>query len=333
LREGSTPADVAKVRNVVLPAPYVKDDKYLRGRNDRLFLDNDDNDVVLQHTGERLFSPLELRKWRLLLESRTAMLEKLGIPYFHLVPPDAHSVYPEDLPDQVRPHDTRPILQLIDELAAEQSYANLIYPLEELLAAKPRLLYPKTDPHWTAIGAFIAYDRLAQEMEPVVELHRLREADVVFEEYSLVGELGYKVEPQQESTDVVAPVTTPKPYLVSDNRVINTGAILVGECPEAPPTTCMLLGDSFSNRLWIYLSASFRRFVYAYTPRLDYDFVRKYDPDVVVSVLNERFMIHLPDDLAGQTVAEAEAEKIAAGTLREETPVLPRRPAVGALEG
>jgi hypothetical protein len=306
---------------------YKKDDKFLRGKNDRLFLDNDQNEVIRQHTGERLFGPGELRHWRLLLESRVAMLEKSGIPYFHLVPPNAHSVYSEDLPEHVRSHHTRPVLQLIAELREKRSFAKLIYPLDELLAAKPRLLYPKTDPHWSSIGAFVAYERLADEMTPVVHMHRVREHDLVLEEHMLVGELGFKVEPQQESTDVGVWVSKPTAYLVSDNCVVNTGTVVVTECPDAPQTTCVVLGDSFSDQLSPYLAASFGRLVYAYTPRVDYDFIREYEPDVVVSVLNERFMIYVPNDLSGPSLQDMVQQKLAHGLTREPRSNFKRRSA------
>ena len=255
------------------------------------------------------------------------MLDKMGIPYFHLVPPNAHSVYPEDLPDHVYTHHTRPIFQLIEELAANNSFATLIYPLEEIVAAKHRLLYPKTDPHWSAIGAFLAYERLAEEMSPVVRMHRVAEEDVAYIERMLVGELGFKVEPQLEAPTIEAQVTNPTAYLVSDNCVMNTGSTIVTECAEAPLTTCMMLGDSFSDALRPYLAASFRRFVFAQTPRLDYDFIREHDPDVVISVLNERFMIIVPDDLNGPTVKDLEREKRAHDLVREPIRIFPRRDA------
>ncbi len=303
---------------------YTKDDKFLRGKNDRLFLDNDSNGVIHQHTGDRLFSPLELRQWRLLLESRFAMLEKMGVPYIHIVPPNAHSVYPEDLPDDVQSHHTRPVLQLIQELRANDSFAKLIYPLDELLAAKPRVLYPKTDPHWSAIGGFVAYERLADEMTSVVRMHRVREEDLRFNERSRTGELGFKTEPEQMSTHVEVSIRTPTAHLVSDTCVVNRGTVFVTECLEAPPTTCALLGDSFSHALLPYLAASFRRFVFAFTPALDYDFIREQKPDVVVSVLNERFMINVPCDFSGRSVKEWEQQKIADGRVREPTPVFRR---------
>jgi hypothetical protein len=298
---------------------YKRDDKYVPGHNGRLFLDNDQNQVVLQHRGEVLFSERDLRHWRLLLETRIAMLERLGIRYFFLVPPNAHAVYPEDLPADAAGGETRPILQLMDHLAEHGSDASLIYPLEEIVATKPRNVYPKNDPHWTSIGAFVAFKRLVKDVSQVVPVHRLDWDDVVFTDVMQMGELGFKVEPQQEAEHVVAWVPEPRAYLVSDNQVFNTGSIVSTECAHAPPTSCLVMGDSFSDALWPFFAASFGQFTFAHAPTVDYDFVRECRPDVVVSVLNERFMISIPDDLGGRTVRDFEAEKKAHGIDREVT--------------
>jgi hypothetical protein len=322
---GVADANVPFVEDAVAPPLiplYKKDGKFLRGKNGRLFLDNDRNHVLQQHCGELLFSARDLRRWRYVLETRVAFHERLGIPYLFLVPPNAHSVYPEDLPDDARAGATRPVLQIIDELRANNSFASLIYPLEELHAEKSRLLYPKTDPHWTAEGAFVAYERLTEELSRLVRLHHVAREDVIFDEVIRPGELGYKVEPEETSTDIDAWVTKPAAHLVSDNRVFNTGSIIETKCPEAPPTTCLVLGDSFSDSLWPFLASSFRRFVFAHIPTLDYDFVREQKPDVVITVLNERFLIVIPDDNAAWSIREFEQEKQAHNVLREETRAL-----------
>ena len=298
---------------------YKKDGKFLRGKNGRLFIDHDSSEVIPQHTGQRLFSGQELREWRLLLEKRTTLLDEIGIPYFHLVPPNAHSVYPEDLPDHIQAQGLRPVPQLIRYLQDRNSFAKVIYPLDDLLAVKPRPVYPKTDGHWSAMGAFVAYQCLADEMAPVVRMHRVADEDVEWFEGTVIGELGFKVEPQQRSTDVYASIERPVAFLVSDNCVINTGTILITECPENPDTTCVVLGDSFSDQLLPFLAASFGRLIYANTPRIDYDFIREHAADTVVSILNERFMIFRPADASGKSVAELEQEKIASGLTREPT--------------
>jgi len=299
------------------PSLLKYDAKVLRGKNGRLFLDNDSNHVIKQFTGELRFSERQLCSWQRVLENRIAWLGRLGIPYFFLVPPNAHPVYPEDLPDTVRGATVRPVHQLIEHLEQGESFARIIYPLDGLLAAKPNpLLYALTDTHWTAHGAFVAYRCLAGAIGTAVAMHTVSEEDLEYHERLWVGELGFKVEPKEESTMVTATVKRPATHLVSDNRVINRGMTVVTACPEAPPATCLVLGDSFSHLLLIFLGASFRRLVFAYATTLDYELVQRERPDVVISVLNERFLMTIPYDVGAHTVRELEREKKAEGLLR-----------------
>jgi len=299
-----------------LAQEYVADLKVCEGKRGRLFLANDHNQVLLQHSGRAPFSERKLHDWRMVLETRASWLSALGVPYFFLVPPNAHSVYPEDLPDNVESSPTRPVHQLIDHLAAHDSFAPFIYPLAEMNAAKPAPLYPKTDSHWTGRGAFVAYRVLATQIAALIPMHLVSDADVVFREWTIVGELGFKMDPQWQSLDSAAIISDPRAYLVSDNRVANHGSRTETVCPEAPDSTCLVLGDSFAQKMLRPLAASFRRVVMTYLPTLDHALVEEVQPDVVVSVLNERFLAKVHFDGGAPSLHEVEREKIAAGRLR-----------------
>jgi alginate O-acetyltransferase complex protein AlgJ len=302
-----------------LPSLLKYDAKVLRGKNGRLFLDNDSNQVIKQYTGELLFSDRELLDWEYLLENRIAWLQRVGIHYFFLVPPNAHPVYPEDLPDAIRAAEPRPVPQLIEHLQQRGSYAELIYPLEELLAAKPNpLLYAKTDTHWTAHGAFIAYRRLMDAISSVLPVHSVSEDAIEYHESLWMGELGFKLDPKEESVTVTARIKRPLAYLVSDNRVFNRGMLVVTECPDAPPVSCVVFVDSFARAMHPFLASSFRRLVFAYAPTLDHDLILRERPDVVVSVMNERFLMTIPYDIGAPTVADFEREKKENGLRRDE---------------
>jgi hypothetical protein len=301
------------------PALFKYDAKVLRGKNGRLFLDNDTNHALRQFTGDLLFTDRQLSDWRLLLEDRIAWVGTRGIPYFFLVPPNAYTVYPEDLPDGICAGPMRPVQQLIQHLEEAGSRAHVIYPLDEIVAAKPNPdLYQKTDTHWSAYAAYIAYRSLAREIVPRVPMHVVPEHDVAYQEQLLMGDLGYKVEPKEKSVLMTAIVRQPPVRSVSDNRVLNTGMKIVTECSEAPPLTCILLGDSFAAMLFPFLGSSFRRFVFAHTPNLDYELVRQERPDVVISVLNERFLMTVPVDIGARTTREFENEKKVKGLVRQE---------------
>jgi hypothetical protein len=304
----------------------VADHKVCEGLNGRLFLAHDHHHVLLQHTGEMPFTEGQLHEWRLLLESRAGWLSMRGVPYFLLVPPNAHSVYPEDLPDHPEGA-TRPVLQLLRHLVEHESCAPLEYPLDAIVAAKPALLYPKTDSHWTARGAFVAYRILADQIAAVVPIHKVSEEDVVYHEFANVGELGFKMNPVRESPDVVAHVPRPAAVLVMDNLVFNTGSLIETSCPGAPPTTCLLFGDSYVRRMLPFLAASFRRLVFAQLPTLDHVLIDEVRPDLVVSVVNERFMIFIHHDAGAATLQELASEKVAANRLRERMSEWPFVPA------
>jgi alginate O-acetyltransferase complex protein AlgJ len=293
------------------------DGKVLRGKDDWLFLDNDANQVLKQHTGEIRFSEKDLEDWRVLLETRSAWLERHGIPYFLLIAPNQHSIYPEQLPEGVELSPERPVRQLVEHLDARGSSVRLIDPTPALTEAKrKKLVYSKTDSHWNFYGAFVTYDRLMEEVGEVVEVNRLSEDELDFAEVDLIGGLGYKVEPHESSTFVMVRHMPKHARLISDNCVINNGSLVELSCAEAPDTTCLFLGDSFSVNLLLFLAESFRHLVYGHTTSLDFDLVLEHKPDVVVSLITERFMIKVPYDLPKRSVHQMAREKKERGELR-----------------
>jgi alginate O-acetyltransferase complex protein AlgJ len=293
------------------------DGKVLRGRDGWLFLDNDANHVLKQHTGDLRFSSKELEQWRFLLETRTAWLERHGIPYFFIVAPDAHSVYPEKLPERITTIAARPVVQLVEHLRSTASFAPVIYPLAELLAAKQeRRVYSQTDSHWNFFGAFVAYARLMEGVATTAPVRQLRHADIVWAETDVVGGLGYKVEPHESSPLVHVDAMPKHARLVEDNCILNNGSLLEFECDEAPPTSCLVLGDSSSVNLLLFLAESFGHLTFAHNSSLDFELVLEKEPDVVISVMTERFMIRLPFDLPAKPVRQVAREKEARGAIR-----------------
>jgi alginate O-acetyltransferase complex protein AlgJ len=285
-----------------LPLPVVRDDKVVEGRDGWLFLANDANRVLEQHAGRRRLSQIELHGWRRLLETRTDLVEGLGARYLAVVSPDAHSVYPDKLPEHVVPAPERPIHQLLDALSG--SRARVLYPLPELRAARPRRdVYARDDSHWNQYGAFVAYRRLMDELEPHVAARRLAEDEVAFFEME-GGDLSYKL-PGRSTRRTFAEVRAGGARLVRDNLVEGTGALMETECPDAPDSACMLFGDSCSYDLIRFLAESFGRFTFAHSVTLDRALIERERPDVVISLIAERFLVRVPDDLAAPRIAVA----------------------------
>jgi hypothetical protein len=290
--------------------------KVVEGKDGWLFLAHDTNDVLGQHTGRVRFSPRELRGWRHVLETRISWLRARGIPYFFLVPPNTHSVYSEYLPDDVVPVAERPVQQLIAHLRDTESEARLIYPVEELVAHKERdLVYIPTDSHWNDLGAFIAYKALLREIAGVIDVRDVAFEKLVWSRPELVGDLGSKITPPRQSTEIILDVEDWTAEYTEDNRVQVRGRRIEYRSAAAPDVTCLVHGDSYSEKLLHFMGESFGRLVFCQMPSLDYSVVREVRPDVVVGVLNERFLLHVPYDATAPTQAELEAAKRAAGLL------------------
>jgi hypothetical protein len=293
-----------------VPAEHVADGKFIRGRDGRLFLARDTNDVLAQHAGELLFESEELDRWTALLERRHCLLAECGIEYLFVIAPDAHSVYPDQLPAGVNHGQRRPVVQLLDHLAQRACPVRPIYPLAELRETRAGVdCYSRLDSHWNDVGAFVAYSRLAEEMQRRSPMRRLREDDVVFvTKPTMAGDLGYKVNAEPELVPV-AEMRVQRARLVRDNRVQNTGSLISTFCPDAPGS-CVLMGDSYSWGVLKYLAESFRRCTFAYTPTLDLEFLKDQRPDVVVSLMAERMLIRVPDDERGASIASLAARKL-----------------------
>lgn len=292
--------------------PASQDNKFVRGKGEWLFLDNDSNKVNQQISGKLQLPGKKIKQWHLLLEMRAAWLKTKGAAYFFLVSPTKACVYPEFLPPTISLSDRRCIIQLGKYLYQQSAAVVPIYPLRELEAAKQeQSVYPIKDTHWNKLGAFVGYQSL---IEKVAAQHRVRvltKADIVFTECVLENsDLGSKIGSPEDMT-VSAKITDKYARVVFHNEVSNRGKLLIFEntkykyLPKG-----VIFRDSFSNMMLEFLAESFSRLVAVWQPNIDYDIVLKERPDIVISQQAERFIFQVPDDLKGQSNPEIVASKL-----------------------
>jgi alginate O-acetyltransferase complex protein AlgJ len=296
------------------------DGKVVRGKDGWLFLDNDGNHIMLQHIGKLRFTPDQLRQWCAVLETRLAWLRQRGIPYHFMVAPNPHSVFHDKLPDEIDgvplgSGERRPLMQLIEHLEERRSPARLIYPHEDLTQMKARPIYTQTNTHWTDLGAFVAYRTLIGEVRRAVPVRALGENDLVIHEFEMAGDLGLKVEPREESVHVFLHPRRPQARFLYDNRIFRNGRRIDYECGLAPDVKCLVFGDSFAYMMLPVLAETFGRLVFAHIATLDHSLVEEERPDVVITIMNERFLIRVPVDLPARPLRDWEASKRAIGQM------------------
>jgi GT2 family glycosyltransferase len=283
------------------------------GRDGWLFLKEDSNDALGQHTGRVKFSPQDKEQLAALLRERRALVESYGCIWLTAVVPDKEAVYAEFLPAGVVPVSRRPIHDFLEIAAAEGAPA--LYLLDDLQAAKPEGdLYMRTDTHWNHRGAYFAYRAICREIAARgLELEMLGPDSISWIEQPVQGDLGSKLYPEvAESNDIFPRLAGEvRGALVYDNRVRNHGMVQIHEQPDRDGLpTCLVFGESFAPVLVNFLKESFGRVTFVHTSMLVAVLIERLRPDVVLSVPTERFLINVPDDAeALERLAESACEK------------------------
>jgi hypothetical protein len=163
----------------------------------------------------------------------------------------------------------------------------------------------------------VGYDTLASELERIVPLRRIKRDQVLVERLVALEDLGQKVSPKQTSEVLRArPRSIPQARLESDNCVNTRGGLVTLSCNAAPDGCCVMFGDSNGYGVLQFLAESFRRFVFAHTPAVDFDVVRREEPRVVISLMTERFLIEVPTDSKELSIRSLERDKLATANLR-----------------
>jgi len=275
-----------------------------------LFLSGDVNDVIGQHTGRRKLGAQELEAWTTVFGSRLEKARTLGVDYRFYVAPDKEAVYSEYLPADVVPSAERPV-HAVSRLASEAG-VRFRYLLPELREGRATAdVYRRTDTHWTGWGAYLAYLRICEDLSETHSLVRiLGTDDMRFEPWGpLDGDLGSKLQPAQASFDVHPVLTEHRGIVTSDNFVRNHGRTMLFEQPGNGPSL-LLLGDSFAGHIFVHLKESFRRVRFLHTSQFPQRLIEAERPDVVVSLMAERFLLRPPDDhRADERIAELIREK------------------------
>ena len=268
--------------------------RVVEGAGGWLFLDRDRNRVIAQHSGELLLTSSELDEWAKLLRARTKQLERQEARYVHLVPPDPHAVWAERLPPSVPRGRQRPILQLLERLADEP--VDFVYPLEQMRAAREENTpYSATDTHWTAYGAWVGYKALLDALGDRPAARRLTADDVVFTSPRRPSAISATASTRRAPRPGPR-ARRPRAVFLDDNRVRNNGRIIRFACEAAPDASVLVLGDSFTYAMLRFLSESWRRVTFVHLYTLDPELLDQLRPDLVVTVLNERFHIKPPVD-------------------------------------
>ncbi|WP_027184186.1 alginate O-acetyltransferase AlgX-related protein [Desulfovibrio inopinatus] len=286
-------------------------DSVMAGKNNWLFLsqENHELNVVTDYRTVTPYTQHDLDFWVKEFTRRRDMLAAKGIHYLVVMPPNKHTVYADQLPDELnRVHDFSKADQLITAL---RNVGIEVVDLRDALAkaTKDHLTYYRTDNHWTTYGAHAGYTVIINALAkwfPNLKPTTLDDYNIDVRP-GLLGGLGYMLAMGDHYTEDKI-TFTPKagrkarevPVDYTHPRFFQPPIAMETGDPTLPKA--VVIRDSFSHELVPLLSEKFNRIIYLWPYPTDSQYVRHFGeevidaekPDVVIDEFVERYFTRPP---------------------------------------
>jgi alginate O-acetyltransferase complex protein AlgJ len=261
-------------------------DSVLVGREGRFFYLGEE--TVRQSAGLILRDERVSETAALLARINSALAAR-GIKFLVAVPPNASTIYDDDLPRWAQNHGRRTEYDLLlEELAAKGVKAIDLRPVERASRLQGPVFY-RHDTHWTARGALAGFDAVVEaDGRPD---WRLDPKSALSEPKSRGGGDLTRMLGVEGLTETAEDLTLPfvQKELLSTNPFSDYVAT-----SEEPGPTIMLIGDSFTGGLFDRLLLPHAgRLVWLENRRCEFDWkaIDRFRPDEVWWMPNERFLI------------------------------------------
>jgi len=250
------------------------------------------------------FSDGELRHWAAMLEERHNWLAKRGSRYLFVIAPSKHTIYPEYMPDQFKPHGSVSRQDQLLTYLREHSRVSVVDLRPALRAAKLRgRLYHQTDTHWNDLGAFFAEAEIARSLKQWFP--RLKPNQLSSYHYRTErrpgGDLARFMLLQDEMQEETVTLASHGPGRVHQQTEYPPASRSGVEVPysyrvftsrdAAPIPSVVVFCDSFSGALAPFLGEHFQRGVFQWAHEFDKELLEQEKPQVVIDEWVERLLM------------------------------------------
>lgn len=282
------------------------------GKDGWLFLAGGINNPLYYYNDPNFFADTTCKKWRDLLCNRKRQLANMNIEYLHLFVPDKIGVYSEYTSQTFSHFESHPISKLFTYYSNDFS-SFVINPIPYFNEVKQsHLLFYKTDTHWTFWGCYTAFNLLITQLKLDIPA-RLLEHSVV--EIERLWDLGAKLDIKKtEISEAHYFVKTAKREYINslvdykekhglNNEAglhIGSNVVFLNDSKDIIQKKVVIFGDSFCEYRPVFLTAMFAEIFaevhFVWSTSIDYEYIARVQPDIVISEIAERFMNRVPDD-------------------------------------
>lgn len=274
-----------------------------------LFLIGGSNKVLGQFDGSSA-GLAEIKAWKEVIKERYIHCKSINAKYFTFVAPEKLTVYDNKL-DNLKVNLENSLYNKLSKNLLINSYIQKSF-IRSLKAFRENRdvenLYQKTDTHWTPAGCLIAYNLICSACGARSRTDFKQRS--FYDEYS-PGDLGVKLVPpsaelrrfynfEKNSKRIYANTIA----LDYENGICSssggTHIIYENNSSGADPRRLVLFGDSYSNfksaSLLVMLAETFKEVHFVWSPVIDWAYVTKIRPDILVAEIAERFLCQSASD-------------------------------------
>jgi alginate O-acetyltransferase complex protein AlgJ len=283
------------------------------GQDGWLFLIGGSNSIgALYDRNAPLLDDAKLRQWVKLIEARARRLERMRIEYVHISIPEKLTLYDNKFHDPPivdwRLSPSMRLREMMQGSPYARVWLDLVAPFRA--ARDDTQLYYRTDTHWTPEGCFLAYKLLCEKIGIAPELTLLARPR---REVESVLDLGLKMEPlvyeqlrlydfTKDSQKTYRNVIAQYVDTVTANALVHVGSHIryKNSNPSAANKKILIFGDSYASQrpdgLTAMLAETAREVEFIWSSNLDWAYIKRAQPDIVVYDLVERFMTIVAND-------------------------------------
>lgn len=271
-------------------------EKVIVGKNGWHYLGNSYNHVVDQH---RNLYPLSADSARIITDNlvrHQRELARQGIKFYVLIAPDSHTIYPEYLPDALKPSPKPSRLDVFRYYVNRHTSLPLIDIRDTLWTAKKNhVVYYQTDTHWndygTLVGCAALLNRIRQDVPTMPPVQHANYQ--ITQVGGAGGDLVQMLTLQNEVKDSVFYEIKPAAQLSARQTATVPNAeygfpSLRFAGTDATRPKLLFIGDSFSHSMTQFLPGYFRESYFVRSSHLNAALVKAEKPDVVVIEIVER---------------------------------------------
>lgn len=262
----------------------------LKGEGGWLFLNNDTNKSVEQHTGKLKLSRITQLQWKDYLISLDRFARSNAMSVCLLIAPSKEMVYEKFYPYVLS--DYSPINKLV-ELVPDT--LNFVFPVKELQDLERRS-FRVCDTHWTLHGAKLAAQLVTAKLGTKdINCSQVFEDDK-YKARLVSGDLGSKLYPPSLHKEDILVSYNYRKKVIFDNNIENFGRVICMFNSEALiEKTLLLFGSSSSYTMFHYVSRLYRNVIFVHTAgNIDHEVIEFVKPDCMCLQTNARFVVKAP---------------------------------------